>query len=150
MVSEEQRSSERPNEAQRGQHLMNIEHFAVNVSEPVAAAAWYVRHLGMRVVRALSEAPFTHFLADGSGRVVVEMYGHTKAAVPDYRALDPLVFHIAFAVADVRGTLERLLAAGATRAGEVVVTPTGDEMTFLRDPWGMALQLVKRAAPLVG
>ena len=129
---------------------MDIEHFAVNVPEPVAAAAWYVRHLGLLVVRSLSEPPFTHFLADESGRVVVEMYGHTKAPVPDYRAMDPLVFHIAFVTADVRGTLQRLLAAGATTAGDVTITPPGDEMTFLRDPWGLALQLVKRAAPLMG
>jgi catechol 2,3-dioxygenase-like lactoylglutathione lyase family enzyme len=128
---------------------MDIEHFALNVSEPVAAAAWYVRHLGMRVVRALSESPFTHFLADGSGRVVVELYAHPKAPVPDYRAMDPLVFHIALATADVRGTRERLLAAGATGAGDVGVTPAGDEMTFLRDPWGVALQLVRRATPLL-
>jgi glyoxylase I family protein len=129
---------------------VDIEHFALNVPDPVAAAAWYVRHLGMRVVRALTEAPFTHFLADGSGRVVVEMYGHTKAPVPDYRAMDPLVFHIAFQTADVRGTRQRLLAAGAASAGEVTVTPAGDEMTFLRDPWGVPLQLVHRAAPLAG
>src|SRR5262249_17894136 len=129
---------------------MNIEHFALNVSEPAAVAEWYVRHLGMRIVRALSAAPFTHFLADESGRVVVELYSHTKAPVPDYRELDPLVFHIAFVTTDVRGTRERLLAAGATSAGEVTVTPTGDEMTFLRDPWGIALQLVRRAIPLLG
>jgi glyoxylase I family protein len=127
---------------------VNIEHFAINVTEPVAAAAWYVRHLGMRVVRALSEAPFTHFLADESGRVVVEIYGHTKAPVPNYRDMDPLVFHIAFTTTDVSGELNRLLAAGATRAGDVTVTASGDEMTFLRDPWGVALQLVKRAVPL--
>ncbi len=129
---------------------MNIEHFALNVPEPAAAANWYVRHLGMRVVRALSESPFTHFLADESGRVVVELYGHPKAAVPDYRAMDPLVFHIAFVAADVGGTRARLLAAGATSAGEVTVTPAGDEMTFLRDPWGVALQFVRRATPLLG
>lgn len=128
---------------------MNIEHFAVNVPEPVAAAAWYVRHLGMRVVRSLTEAPFTHFLADESGRVVVEMYGHTKAPVPDYRAMDPLVFHIAFVTDDVRGTLKRLVEAGATTAGDVTITATGDEMTFLRDPWGMVLQLVRRAKRLM-
>ena len=46
--------------------------------------------------------------------------------------------------------LLRLLAAGATTAGDVTITPTGDEMTFLRDPWGLALQLVKRGAPLMG
>src|SRR5437879_253335 len=105
---------------------MNIEHFAVNVPDPAGAATWYVRHLGMRGVRSLSEAPFTHFLADESGRVVVEMYGHTKAPVPDYRAMDPLVFHIAFVTTDVRGALTRLLAAGATNAGDVTITPTGD------------------------
>jgi catechol 2,3-dioxygenase-like lactoylglutathione lyase family enzyme len=129
---------------------VDIEHFALNVPDPVAAARWYTLHLGMSVVRALREAPFTHFLADGSGRVVVEMYGHTRAPTPDYAAMDPLVFHIAFRTDDVRGTRERLLAAGARSAGEVVVTPTGDEMTFLRDPWGVALQLVQRATPLMG
>jgi len=127
---------------------VNIEHFALNVPDPAAAAAWYGRHLGMQVVRSLTEAPFTHFLADESGRVVMEIYGHTKAPVPDYAALHPLVFHIAFASTDVVGTLERLLAAGARREGEVTVTPAGDEMTFLRDPWGVPLQLVKRARPL--
>src|SRR4051812_23347929 len=65
-----------------------------------------------------------------------------KAPVLDYAAMDPLVFHIAFGTTDVRGTLQRLLAAGATSAGEVTTTPAGDEMAFLRDPWGVALQLV--------
>jgi len=47
------------------------------------------------------------------------------------------------------GTREHLLAAGARSAREVVVTPAGDEMTFLRDPWGVTLQLVRRATPLL-
>jgi hypothetical protein len=61
-----------------------------------------------------------------------------------------LPFHIAFVTADVSGTLRRLLDAGAKGAGEVTITPAGDEMVLLRDPWGVALQLVKRAAPLLG
>jgi catechol 2,3-dioxygenase-like lactoylglutathione lyase family enzyme len=128
---------------------VDIEHFALNVTDPVAAAAWYVRHLGMRVVRSLGEPSYTHFLADGSQRVVVEMYGHTKAPVPDYGAMDTLVFHIAFVTADVRATRERLLAAGASSAGDLTTTPAGGEVTFLRDPWGVPLQLVKRAVPLM-
>ena len=47
-------------------------------------------------------------------------------------------------------SIDRLLAAGAKTAGDVTLTPSGDEMTFLRDPWGVALQLVKRATPLMG
>ena len=114
---------------------MNVEHFALNVPDPVAAAAWYVEHLGLRVLRSLSEPPFTHFLADGSGRVVIELYRHAKAPVPDYAATDPLVLHVAFVTDDIRGALDRLLGAGGKRAGEVAITSAGDEMVFLRDPW---------------
>jgi hypothetical protein len=31
----------------------------------------------------------------------------------------------------------------------LVRTSAGDEMTFLRDSWGVPLQLVKRATPLM-
>ena len=31
--------------------VLNLEHFACNVSDPAAMAAWYVEHLGMQVVR---------------------------------------------------------------------------------------------------
>ncbi|MGL4555369.1 MAG: VOC family protein [Gemmataceae bacterium] len=127
---------------------MDIEHFALNVPDPAAAAAWYVEQLGLRVLRALPDAPFTRFLADGSGRVVVELYHQTRAPVPDYPAMDPFVFHIAFKAADVGGALARLVAAGASAAGGVTLTPAGDEMVFLRDPWGVPLQLVNRATPL--
>src|SRR4051812_27650111 len=50
--------------------ILNVEHIACNVSEPNAMAAWYVEHLGMRIVRRLSTATHTHFLADAKGRVV--------------------------------------------------------------------------------
>ena len=129
---------------------MNIEHFAINVPDPVAAANWYVQHLSMRVVRSLEEAPFTRFLADESGRVVVEMYRQTKVAVPNYEAMDPLVFHIAFVTDDVAGTRDRLMAAGASSTLPITTTSNGDEMTFLRDPWSVPLQLVKRVRPLRG
>jgi catechol 2,3-dioxygenase-like lactoylglutathione lyase family enzyme len=128
---------------------MNIEHVALNVVDPIRMADWYMSHLGMRVLRCVSEPPYTRFLADESGRVVVELYGHRKAPVPDYAALDPLVLHIAFATEDVAAERQRLLKVGASSAGDIARTPAGDEMVFLRDPWGVALQLVKRARPLL-
>lgn len=127
---------------------MNIEHIAFNVADPVKVAAWYIQHLGLRVLRKQEQAPFTHFLADESGRVVLELYGHTKAALPDYAKLDPLSLHIAFTADDVAKQRERLLAAGAKPAGDIVTTDSGDVMTFVRDPWGITVQLVKRARPL--
>lgn len=128
---------------------MNIEHVAINVADPVAMARWYVAHLGMRIVRSVDSQTFTHFLADESGRVVIEIYHHAGAGVPDYFAMNPLVLHVAFSTADMKATHERLLAAGATAAGEVAVTPAGDELAMLRDPWGVPLQLVRRARPLL-
>src|SRR5947207_298801 len=128
---------------------MNIEHVALNVPDPVAMAEWYTRHLGMRVLRKVSAAPHTHFLTDEAGRSVVEIYHHTKASVPDYASMDPLILHLAFSAPELQSVRERLLAAGATSAGEVVTTPAGDVLAMLRDPWGIALQLVKRAVPLM-
>lgn len=128
---------------------MNIEHIALNVADPVAMTEWYTRHLGMRVARAIPGPTNTHFLADESGRVVLEIYHHAKAPVPDYRSMDPFMLHIAFVADDVKAIRDRLLKAGASAADEITVAPTGDELTMLRDPWGVPIQFVKRAKPLV-
>ena len=128
---------------------MKIEHIAFNVQNPVAAAEWYVKHLGMRVVRKSGEPSYTHFLADSPGRAVMEIYNNPKVAVPDYAATDPLVLHLAFAVDDIHGARDRLLRAEATAEGEITRTPAGDEIAMVRDPWGFAIQLVKRTVPLV-
>lgn len=127
---------------------MNIEHIALNVADPVAMAAWYVQHLGMKVVRQVDEGPMTRFVADASGRTVLELY-RQKAPVPDYAAMDPMVLHVAFVTADVDGERRRLLGAGAKPATDVTTAPNGDVMTFLRDPWGVTIQLVKRAQRLL-
>jgi glyoxylase I family protein len=127
---------------------MHIEHVALNVPDPAQMADWYGAHLGTRVLLKLDAAPFTHFIADESGRVVLELYCQTKAAMPNYQALDPLSLHIAFIAADVAAERERLLAAGATPAGDIVTTESGDVMTFVRDPWHVTIQLVKRVKPM--
>src|SRR3989442_1299931 len=115
---------------------MNIEHIAFNVPDPDRMAAWYVEHLELRVLRKLGQSPFTYFVADRAGRVVLELYHNAKTELPDYALMDPLTLHIAFSAADVAQERQRLLAAGATPAGDVVTNNTGDVMTFVRDPWG--------------
>ena len=127
-----------------------FEHFAINVADPVAVARWYCEHLGMRIVRQ-GEAPVhMHFLADSTGRVVLEIYCNPPDLIPDYPAQHPQVLHIAFAAADVAVERQRLLAAGATPVGDVATTPAGDRLAMLRDPWGFAVQLTQRAQKMVG
>ena len=127
---------------------MIIEHFALNVADPVAVAAWYVTHLGFQVIRHVDNATQTHFLADSAGHGVVEIYCNPPDQVPDYAALDPLIVHIALVSESPDTDRARLVAAGATYASEVRL-PDGSQLTMLRDPWGLALQLCKRAAPLL-
>ena len=127
---------------------MIIEHFALNVSDPVAIAAWYVRHLGFQIVRQVDNVTQTHFLADSAGRSVVEIYCNPPDQVPDYAALDPLIVHIALVSENPDVDRARLETAGATYASEVRL-PDGSQLTMLRDPWGLALQLCKRSMPLL-
>jgi glyoxylase I family protein len=127
---------------------MKLEHVALLVADPAAIAAWYVKHLGMRVVRTGDAPGHARFLADEAGASVLEVYAGTMP-VPDYRAMDPLVLHVAFAATDVEATRARLIGAGATPVGDVAVTASGDRFAMLRDPWGLALQLACRARPLV-
>ena len=128
---------------------MKFEHFAINVEDPPAVAAWYVDHLGMKVVRSAGPPAHMHFLADVTDRVVIELYNNPPDLIPDYTAQDPQVLHIAFAVEDIDATIARLAAAGATKVGGPGQTPFGDTLAMLRDPWGFAIQLTQRAEPMV-
>ena len=128
---------------------VKIEHTAYQVADPVSLAAWYVAHLGLRVKRAQSESPFGYFLADDGDSVMLEFYRQDALRVPDYGAMDPLLLHLAFLADEVSATRARLIAAGATPEGEAFTNAAGDEVAMLRDPWGLAVQLIRRAAPMI-
>lgn len=128
---------------------MKIEHFAINVSDPKALAAWYTENLGLRIIRILDTPNTEHFLADDDGETVLEVYNNLAGDHINFAELHPLGFHIAFSVADMDATRAALIQAGATPFGDVVTTPAGDKLAFLRDPWGVGLQLVQRQKPLI-
>jgi catechol 2,3-dioxygenase-like lactoylglutathione lyase family enzyme len=128
---------------------MKIEHFAWMMPDPVAAADWYCKNLGLRVVRKSDGYPWGYFLLDTSGSVMAEIYKRKEAPVPDYNTIDPLVLHLALLTDDVKGTIQKLVAAGAKVHADYSVTPDGDEIAMLRDPWGFAIQLVKRGIQML-
>jgi catechol 2,3-dioxygenase-like lactoylglutathione lyase family enzyme len=125
---------------------MRFEHFALNVPDAHALASWYVEHLGFTVARRREDAPFTHFLADDSGRIVLEVYTNRSAAMTDFAAHHPLVFHVAVVSADSRADQARLEKAGATFALDDLLAD-GSLLVMMRDPWGIPLQLCQRTTP---
>jgi catechol 2,3-dioxygenase-like lactoylglutathione lyase family enzyme len=125
---------------------MKFEHIALNVLDAKRMADWYAAHLGMRIVLSMEEEPFTRFLADETGRVVFEIYTNPKVTIPDYWAMHPLNLHRAFAVEDAHSAQTALVAAGATYL-ETVRPPDGSALIMLRDPWGVPLQICRRAKP---
>ncbi len=125
---------------------MKFEHFALNVPDVHAHVQWYVQHLGFSIARKRDDAPFMHFLADDTGRTIVELYSNPKAPYPDYAGAHPLLFHLAVVAVDARAERARLERAGATLFLEDSL-PDGSLLIMLRDPWGVPLQLCQRTQP---
>jgi uncharacterized glyoxalase superfamily protein PhnB len=128
---------------------IRLEHVAINVENPVEMAKWYCENLGMKIVRKGPPPVNMHFISDAGGNMMLEVYHNPPDAVPDYRSMNPLSLHIAFMVDDVEGTCRKLVAAGATVASEISVTDSGDKLAMLRDPWGVPIQFLKRAEPML-
>jgi catechol 2,3-dioxygenase-like lactoylglutathione lyase family enzyme len=122
---------------------MKFEHYAINVEDAVAVADWYTKNCGLTAAVALTELPFTRFLADETGRVFFEIYSNPTAPMPDYATMNHLQYHMAFEVSDAEAEKERLMAVGCTFVEEL-----GDgnktRLIMLRDPFGIALQLCQR------
>ena len=132
-----------------GGNPVRLEHVALNVADPAKMAQWYVDNLGMKVVREGPAPVNMRFIADSGGNMMLELYNNPPDAVPDYAAMNPLLLHVAFMVDDVDTVRARLIAAGATAVADVTFTPAGDKLAMLRDPWGLAIQLVHRAEPML-
>ena len=127
---------------------MKIEHFALNVADPVAMAEWYCQNLGFTIKRKFDKPPHTHFLADITGQVMIEIYHNPPDQVPDYRAMNPLLLHLAFVSTHPHADAARLIAAGAAEVDDLQLAD-GSHLKMLRDPWGLAIQLCKLGKPML-
>ena len=128
---------------------MKLEHVALNVVDPAGMAKWWSDNLDMQIVRAVEDPPYFHFIADAQRESMLELYNNTSVEIPEYATMDPFVFHIAFKVDEIESVRDKLANAGATIVGDITTMPTGDQLQFLRDPWNVPFQLVKRVKPLL-
>lgn len=127
---------------------MKLEHFALNVEDPLSMSNWYVEQLGLKVVKQQKEPPYMTFLADDSGRIMIEIYKNPADEVPPYRKMNPLLIHLAFVSKDPEQDKNRLLAAGASLESDQQLAD-GSHLIMMRDPWGLAVQLCKRGVPML-
>ncbi len=122
---------------------MKVEHVALDVADPVAFCDWWVKNLGFTVTLSNPGPGFCHFIVDETGKFAFEVYRAAGIdAAPDYSKQNPLTMHIAFLSDDVDADVERLAKAGATTLE--VVHKDGFDMALMRDPFGVAIQFVKR------
>ncbi len=127
---------------------MKIEHVALNVEDPLAMADWYVENLGLEIVKQSKDSPYMTFLSDDSGRVMVEIYNNPVDMVPDYRNMNPLIIHLAYVSENPEMDKSRLVKSGATVVSDDLLED-GSHLVMLRDPWGICIQLCKRATPML-
>ena len=127
---------------------LSMEHVALNIPSATRMAEWYTQHLNMTIVRKIDVFETT-FLADASGRVVLELYSNPDLPMLDHASLHPSALHLAFVVEKVEETRNRLSAAGASVVQDIFTTDAGDEMMMLKDPWGITLQFIRRAESML-
>ena len=81
--------------------------------------------------------------------MMLEIYNNPPDQVPDYPVMNPLLLHLAFVSPDPGADKNRLLAAGATEYSDQILDD-GSHIVIVRDPWGLPVQLCKRATPMLG
>lgn len=123
---------------------MVFEHFAVNVTDIKNVVEWYTNNLGLTIASQQKEPPYMSFLADSTGRVVIEFYHRPDAVITDFTTAHPLTFHVAFVSENAQKDRERLEKERAVFVEELK-KEDGTHIVMLRDPFGMPLQLCQRA-----
>jgi glyoxylase I family protein len=128
---------------------LKFEHLATNVADPVKAANWYKDNLGMKIMRQGEAPTYTTFVADPAENMMFEFYHNDTAKLFNPSQYNPLSIHIAFMSPDIKKTKETLVKAGAKIVDDLKKTDSGDQILMMCDPWGLPIQFVERAEPML-
>ena len=80
--------------------------------------------------------------------MMLEIYRNPPDRVPRYADMDPLLLHVAFVSDDPNADKARLMQAGASLVADQQLDD-GSRLVMMRDPWGLCVQLCKRATNLL-
>ena len=128
-----------------------LDHVGLNVRDLDAMAAWYVAAFGYRVHLEMDLAGlglrFVMLVDDGDRRFELLTRGSGKPGLRARNALEAAATwgfgHIAFHVAELEATYDRLLAAGAAAVAEPQPSPQqGLWFAWVHDPEGNLVELI--------
>lgn len=119
----------------------SIHHVAVRVTDLEHSTAFYERHFDLRTLSrdTLANGARIAFLGHADGGAQIELI----AGLHDHHPGDGLVHHVAFRVADVAATFERLRDAGVPLIEAAPQTlANGRQLFSCRGPDGERVQVV--------
>ena len=124
----------------------SIEHIALEIEDPASMVKWWTENLGFKVTLARPKG--STFIQDEAGRVAFELYRPSEGRkAPDYHNMPILQLHFGLFSDDVDADVKRLVAAGATEVAKDEAP--GLKGVTLRDPNGIAFQVMQRKRPVV-
>ena len=127
---------------------LRLEHIGFNVRDVNATAQWYIDTLGFVMVRHTGDATDNQFIADSGRNFMLQFY--TRPADPMWDSpASVFTQQIALQVDDIAAVQQRLLQAGATSDIDLMINSSGDTVCFLRDPFGIVLELVQRVETML-
>lgn len=125
--AEEQTSAASP----RAVQATDFHNVHLRVSDPAAAAEWYIRHLGA----AKAAPPF----AVSFGRTLVA-FVRTTAPQPSEGSV---VDHIGLSYGDLRAKMKEFEAAGAKLVRPVAEAKGLFAYAYIEDPWGVKIEVMQ-------
>ncbi|MDG3005237.1 VOC family protein [Paludisphaera mucosa] len=126
--------------------MARLEHFAIYAADLEALKDFYVRTMGLRVVRAGGgNPPGGYFLADDHGGAIELIARPADQSNADQR----WVCHLAFWVDDVAAKQAELENLGLAFETDTAADDESIKTSFFQDPEGNRCQLVWRSKPLV-
>jgi uncharacterized glyoxalase superfamily protein PhnB len=126
-----------------------FEHLAFNLSDSRVKAKWFTENLGMIVKRDGKAPSYGMFISDAGENMMLELYQQKDYPVIGFDSISHMTIHLAFMTNDIEAVKEKLLSAGAKVVEDITKTAAGDFVLMMRDPFGMPVQFVKRANPMV-
>lgn len=117
-------------------HLTKIHHIAIIASDYQKSKAFYTEVLGLTIIREIyREARQSHKLDLAlNGEYVIELFSFPNPPTRPSRPEATGLRHLAFEVADLDDTIEKLTAQGVVAEPIRVDEFTGKRFTFIADP----------------